>query len=349
MRIGDRFKTRASELPAVLREDSGDGRGIAQFVKIWVAVGDEEKADLIATPASSGSDREKTIAAAVVHGMCRHYEYKPPDWVFDYRSPVPIHPITDRRLTVSGMRARIIMTASPVCRHHNVWFAESLVSARRDIQPPKPPPHFKTSGYAPRMVSNERRMTKDEILGLFRALDLELSDLGSETRLIVAGGAVMSILVAGRATYDVDALHRKLDTQLQQAAVRVAQKHDLPDDWLNTHASAYVDLDDPGFSSHTIYSGASLRVLAPDFRHMLAMKLVSARDKDLADAAWLARKLGLTDRRSLHSVVTDIYGNSPEMTESVVWAVGYIDHVLDEIDLQQQLEAGQQIDQENSP
>ena len=351
MAVGERFKIRAEELPSVLREDCGDGRGISQFVKIWAYVGDEEKAALIAAPVSSGTMREKTIAAAVVHGMCRHYDYAPPNWVFEYRSPVPIHPITDRRLTVSGMRARIIMTASPVCRQHNVWFAESLVSARRDIRPPKPPPHLRVPNYAPKVAPNEHQMSKEEILGIFGALDAELTNTASATptELIVGGGAVMSILVASRVTYDVDALHRELDEQLQKAVMKVANEHDLPHDWLNTHASAYVDLDDPGFSSRTIYSGESLLVSAPDFEHLLAMKLLSARDKDLADAAWLARELNLLDRASLLAVVTDIYGDSPQFAESVTWASGYIEHVLDEIDLQKQLEAAQLNEQETSP
>ena len=151
----------------------------------------------------------------------------------------------------------------------------------------------------------------------------------------------MCFLSDNRATYDIDALNPELDTDLQNASRQVGADNQLPAEWLNTDASAYADLSDPGFSARTIFTGEALRVESPDLEHLLAMKLLSARDKDLPDAAWLARKLDLGDRDALRRVVADTYELLPYLASSVEWASGYIDHVLTEIDMQQQFEAAQ--------
>ena len=349
LHLEDRLDFSAVELPGALRVAGNRARTISMFVKCWVVADDETKAARIAAPVVGGTAREQAITAAVVHGMCVHYDYQPPSWVFEHRSPVPIHPVADRRLLSDIGRARMIMTASPVCRQHNVWFSESLVSARRDIRPPPLPPLFKPSQYASNVTTDEqpeedRLLSKSDILALFQEIDAALTRSGirEPTRLVVAGGAAMCFLSDDRSTYDVDALNPTLVPHLQHASDQVASVNKLPSDWLNTNASDYADLNNPAFSDQTLYSGQVLLVVAPDNECLLAMKLLSARDKDLSDAAWLARNLNLRDRRSLRRVVLEIYGHMPRFALGVEWANGYIENVLDEIQMQEQLETHQQ-------
>ena len=337
---GSRVAIEASELPVLLRSDKGDGRLISQFVKTWAVSSRDEREALISCPVSSGTAREQAVAAAIVHGMCVHYQHAPPPWVHGHCSPEPVHPITDRRLLNARMRARIIMTASPVCRRHNVWFSESLVSASRSIPPPPLPPLLRDRTH--RLVAvgaDERLLSGDEVIALFGELDARLVEAGGDTSIDISigGGAAMALLMDNRATVDVDVLNREMPEALASAAADMADTKGLPADWMNSSASAYADMGDPGFSAEPVFRGSLLTVRRPDLKHLLAMKLVAARDKDLPDAAWLAQQLGITGSNHLFQVVTDTYEASPGMDESVEWSRGFIEHVLDEVEMQKSL------------
>ena len=337
---GSRFAIEAVELPALLRSDNGDGRLISQFVKSW-AVSDRDGRDaLVARPVSGGTATERAVAAAIVHGMCIHYQHAPPPWVYEHCSAEPVHPITDRRLLNARMRARIIMTASPVCRHHNVWFSESLVSASRSIPPPPPPPLLRNRTRRLAAVgADERLLSGDEVVALFEELDARLVEVGGGVGIDISigGGAAMALLMDNRATIDVDVLNRELPEALVAAAADIAGIKGLPADWMNSSASAYADMGDPGFSAEPVFRGSLLTVRRPDLKHLLAMKLVAARDKDLPDAAWLAQQMGITGSNRLFQVVTDTYEASTHMSESVEWSRGFIENVLDEIEMQKSL------------
>ena len=251
---------------------------------------------------------------------------------------MPTHPITNRNLTSPIMRARILMTASPACREHNVWFGESLVSASRLLPPPPRPPHWPKIAYpAAEISTNGRKLSKSDLVEIFSRIDTLLAERNTFDEIVIGGGSAMAFLKASRSTEDVDLLSGELGDVSASAADRVADEMGLTGKWLNHDASRYADLSIPEFSSMTVFAGSHLIVLCPDTEHLLAMKLLAARDKDLEDAAWLAKEIGDLDKAALHNMVRRAYMRRPDMQDGVEWSLRFINHVCDEIDLQEQL------------
>ena len=165
------------------------------------------------------------------------------------------------------------MTASPVCRHHNVWFSESLVSASRSIPPPPPPPLLRDRARRLAAVGADGRLLSgDEVVALLGELDARLVDAGGDVSIDVSigDGAAMALLMDNRATVDVDVLNREMPEALASAAADIADAKGLPADWINSSASAYADMGDPGFSAEPVFRGSLLTVRRPDLEHLLA-------------------------------------------------------------------------------
>jgi len=132
-------------------------------------------------------------------------------------------------------------------------------------------------------------LSRDDIL---RALQALASELASPTEIIVGGGAALVLLYDARAaTKDVDAfvLASTDPASVREAARRVAQTLDLPENWLNDGAKGYLHGLLPG---EVLFQRAPLTVRSVAPRQLLAMKLSAWRDDiDIADARLLLSKL----------------------------------------------------------
>lgn len=133
-------------------------------------------------------------------------------------------------------------------------------------------------------------LTADQIRAAFEELSSVLDD-NSQAEVVIAGGAALVLLFNAReSTKDVDAYFVRPDASvLRSAAEAVADKLDLPRDWLNDAAKGYF----VGISTGKIlYESATLIVRAASKEQLLAMKLGAWRDAiDRADAALLLSQL----------------------------------------------------------
>ncbi|MBV9071351.1 MAG: hypothetical protein JO231_21735 [Acidobacteria bacterium] len=134
-------------------------------------------------------------------------------------------------------------------------------------------------------------LTAEDIQRAFTALDAELASRALKAELVVVGGAALVLLFGARAsTKDVDAYFvRPTASLLREAASAVAESLDLPVDWLNDGAKAYLVGVTTG---KTLYESGSLTVKAASVPQLLAMKLAAWRDAiDRADAGLLLAQM----------------------------------------------------------
>lgn len=153
-----------------------------------------------------------------------------------------------------------------------------------------------------------RSLGKAGIERLFRQLNQELQDESVQGELYLVGGAVMCLVYQARAsTRDLDAFF-KPSKQLRIAAARVAQKNDIPENWLNDGVKGFLS----EYGTFTRYLELSnLKVFAADPSYLLAMKCLSARIgeefHDIDDIRYLLRYLNIDHNAEAKAVITRYY------------------------------------------
>jgi hypothetical protein len=148
----------------------------------------------------------------------------------------------------------------------------------------------------------------ERLLGLLSALDGELRQANAVGELHVVGGAVMCLALHARpATRDVDA-HFHPASVVRQAAARVARREDIPEDWLNDGAKAF--LSERG-EYRPFLELPNLRVMVAVPEYLLAMKCLSFRlgpeFKDEADVRFLLRYLNIERYEKAVEVIRRYY------------------------------------------
>ena len=146
-------------------------------------------------------------------------------------------------------------------------------------------------------------LSAGDIRTAFDALSKELAAAArdEQAEFVVVGGAALVLLYGARqTTKDVDAYFLKpAAAVVRDAASRVADALELPRDWLNDGAKAYLVTVTEG---PVLYESAALLVRAPSIAQLLAMKLAAWRDEiDRSDARLLLSQLpgSLEDVRAL--------------------------------------------------
>lgn len=137
-------------------------------------------------------------------------------------------------------------------------------------------------------------LSADDIRRAFTALSAELEDSQRHAELIVFGGAALVLLFRAReSTKDVDAYFVTPDAStMRRAAEAVADRLELPSDWLNDAAKGYVVELTTGA---TLYESNALTVRAASTAQLLAMKLAAWRDAiDRSDAQLLLMQMNGT-------------------------------------------------------
>lgn len=135
-------------------------------------------------------------------------------------------------------------------------------------------------------------LNRDAMHRALEELNAALQRLGVRADLYVFGGAAMVLAYgADRPTRDIDAKFEPHGPVIQ-AAQEIAERLGLPRSWLNDQASVYLSRQaDSGQAP--VFDRSHLRVQAASAEHLLAMKVLAAREHDLADLRLLIDRLGL--------------------------------------------------------
>ncbi len=160
-------------------------------------------------------------------------------------------------------------------------------------------------------MSDHQLLNQQQITELFTEIDDQLQQTTELdlVELAVVGGAALVLRWGLRATYDVDFVTDNLPNDVRSIATRLANEQGLQADWLNDGATGFTP--NLTFEPTIVYAGMVLRVIVPDSRYLLAMKLFSSRETDLHDATFLASQAGIDTAQELLDLVTAAYQPRP--------------------------------------
>lgn len=144
-------------------------------------------------------------------------------------------------------------------------------------------------------------MNTEEMRRYLRLLGEELSRRGVTGEVVLAGGAVMLLVIGSRdVTKDIDAYFAIGTDQIREAAATIAEREHLPPDWINDGVKGFFYSQPP---TQLWYEYPGLRVYVASPEYVLAMKAVAGRPEDLADIQALATHLGLRSAEAILAVV----------------------------------------------
>ena len=154
-------------------------------------------------------------------------------------------------------------------------------------------------------------MDREQLIALLDEVSKELRHARTRAQIYVIGGAAMSLgFSRDRRTEDVDARIDRGHSELVKAVQRVARRHDLADGWLNEQATTAIPRQKDA-AARTLYESPYLTVTGASARHLLAMKLYAARDKDKADIATLVSELELGGPSEAVAIYDGLFPDEP--------------------------------------
>jgi hypothetical protein len=130
------------------------------------------------------------------------------------------------------------------------------------------------------------------MVAALEALGDELTAQGVRGQIFVVGGAAMALAYSTRrVTRDIDAVFEP-KLAIYRAAARVAERLDLPDDWLNDAVKGFLPGEDPDARPLPEIQGIEVTTASP--RYLLAMKLLAMRfGEDDDDIQILLQQTGI--------------------------------------------------------
>ena|ERR1700730_5653850 len=164
--------------------------------------------------------------------------------------------------------------------------------------------------------------------------DLEKQGIIEPIRVLMIGGAYMILLtkMRNRTTDDIDVLFLDQDRIpnliLLNTVQAIATKHQetLNDKWLNANAANFLPIYGPIPHGQFWRNYGPLQIYIPNAEYILALKLISTRQKDLTDAKYLCKFLGITRKQQKYTIMYTYIENPDELSEISDWK-GNIDRL----------------------
>lgn len=154
-------------------------------------------------------------------------------------------------------------------------------------------------------------LDREAILRLFTELADRLRRRGVRANVYVFGGAAIALLFDDRrVTRDIDTVVLEGHGRLIEEVRSMARERGLPSTWLNEQAAMYVSRQSDNKQA-TVFDHPNLQVAAASAEHLLAMKLVAARQSDAADIALLLKALDLNTVAAAEAVLRQVFPDRP--------------------------------------
>lgn len=139
---------------------------------------------------------------------------------------------------------------------------------------------------------SDRQFTRARIIAALEALGEELTSAGIRGQVFIVGGAAMALAYSTRrVTRDIEAVFEP-KAAIYEAAERVADRLELPADWLNDGVKGFLPGADRDAMPLPEVDGIEVTTASP--RYLLAMKLLAMRfGEDDEDIRILLRLTGI--------------------------------------------------------
>jgi len=152
-------------------------------------------------------------------------------------------------------------------------------------------------------------MTKNELIFALKELDRYVEN---SIEIVIIGGAAMVLYYGStRATSDIDTLVSQGRFQeIRMGIMKVSEKLDLPENWLNESAKGFVDILPPDFVDYLIsipLETKYLKLYVLGLAEQTAMKIVALRERDLADLELLIPQLTDFHKERLIKIVENLH------------------------------------------
>ena len=134
---------------------------------------------------------------------------------------------------------------------------------------------------------------------------------GTAYTLFTVGGFVMGRNTASRLTQDID-VATAIPAPVAAAAATVAARHGMNPAWLNDQVREMIQAQVPVDRFVELYRGRHLVTYGADDELMLALKLMSGRDRDISDIVDLALQTRRTTPDDLLDAWDGLYGSVPD-------------------------------------
>jgi hypothetical protein len=115
-----------------------------------------------------------------------------------------------------------------------------------------------------------------------RALADELKPKEPKHEIVLVGGALLALHDLRQTTHDMDSI-TLLSTQLHEAIIAVANRHNLSPDWLNDRARSFTPATLSLDQCELIFESPSLNVFGAPFDQVFVMKLYRNDAQDFED------------------------------------------------------------------
>lgn len=158
----------------------------------------------------------------------------------------------------------------------------------------------------------DKRLTHSRLAEALADLARSLAGADIQARLYIVGGAAMTLEYQARdATRDIDAQYYPKDA-VNNVALQVARRHDLPDDWLNDKAAMFISpvVDDENAKVFLTIGTVMIQIASPEV--LLAMKIRASRpSRDAADIEFLCRYLHVSSVDQAIDIFEAYYPEDP--------------------------------------
>ncbi len=153
---------------------------------------------------------------------------------------------------------------------------------------------------------SDRQFTRARLIAALEALGVELTGAGVRGQIFIVGGAAMALAYSTRrVTRDIDGVFEP-KAAIYEAAERVAERLELPEDWLNDGVKGFL----PGADRDAIPLPEidGIEVTTASARYLLAMKLLAMRfGEDDEDIVILLRQTGIRNPDEALALLAQMY------------------------------------------
>lgn len=157
-------------------------------------------------------------------------------------------------------------------------------------------------------------LTRQKLLSLLAELDGMAGRDGIFLELDIYGGAAFLLAYDGRAaTKDVDAVVRP-ESIARDYIQRLAQRHQLPEDWLNSAVAQFLTPKMPDLRHiRGLGNFKNLSVRIPTAKYLLALKAMACREPigsyqgDFQDLLFLIRKMNVRSIGEIQDAIDAYY------------------------------------------